>query len=372
MVRVLHLISGLNRGGGETDLCKLVSRATQSEYNHQVVSMKDKGPLGQYMTNLGVPVHALHMPQGIPDPRGILKFNNIFYRFQPDILHCWMYHANLMGIFFVRKCRCVWSILCSYIDAKAYGMLYGLTVRLGAMASSLPEVVVTNSHSGKRYHQNVGYHPKRWEVIPNGFDLSQYKPDPSAKWKMRLELDIPSDAIVIGMVARFDPMKDHETFFRAAATLLKRYPNVHFVLAGNGVVDSDERLRGMVAGMTDTGRIHLLGERDDIPALMAGMDIAALSSIGEGFPNAVGEAMATGLPCVVTDVGDLKRIVGDTGIVIRPMDSAALAKALSTLVERSPDILRDMGKRARQRIFSHYTIESNVNRYEQLYRNLLP
>jgi glycosyltransferase involved in cell wall biosynthesis len=172
------------------------------------------------------------------------------------------------------------------------------------------------------------------------------------------------------LVARFDPLKDHRTFLRAAAMLRERWPDAHFVLVGQGVTESNEVLRETIAANGLRDRVHLLGERSDIPTLTAAFDIATCSSYGESFPNAVGEAMACAVPCVVTDVGDAKRIVGETGLVVSPRNAPALAAAWGELLELGAEGRQELGRQARDRIETNYGLDAIVRQYEALYARL--
>ncbi|MEA3397558.1 MAG: glycosyltransferase [Chloroflexota bacterium] len=205
-------------------------------------------------------------------------------------------------------------------------------------------------------------------VIPNGFDLNLFKPDLEGGPLIRQELRISEDTILIGMVGRFDPQKDHLNFIKAAALLQKRIKDVHFLLCGDDITWKNRKLSKWIneAGLPE--HFHLLGRRNDVPRIMTALDIASSSSYGEGFPNVVGEAMTCGTPCVVTDVGDSALIVGDTGIVVPPKDSNDLALAWKELIEIGKDKRQKLGDDARLRIRDNFSLTSVVKRYEGLYK----
>ena len=208
-------------------------------------------------------------------------------------------------------------------------------------------------------------------VIPNGFDLEGFKPDSSARVSVRTELGIGPNHPVIGLVARFDPQKDHRSFIDAASILAARLPSAWFVLCGDDVTWDNQELARWIddAGIRD--RVYLLGRRDDIARLLNAFDVASLSSAyGEGFPNVVGEAMACGVPCVVTDVGDSAWIVGDTGRVVPIRDPKALADSWLALVEAGQQARQMLGARARARIIEQFDLEVIAGRYAKLYCEL--
>ena len=149
---------------------------------------------------------------------------------------------------------------------------------------------MVNSDAGRRLHESLNFRPRRWRMIPNGFDLDRFRPDAEARPRLRAELGVGED-FLIGLVARYDAMKDHTTFLRAAAQLPTTHPEVRYVLVGTGVDSENEALTGVIRELGISERVDLLGERGDIPSIIAGLDVLSLSSIGEGFPNSVGEAM---------------------------------------------------------------------------------
>jgi glycosyltransferase involved in cell wall biosynthesis len=364
----MHLISTLDVGGAERSLLRLVTSMDRSAFQNRVVSMTRPGTVGRSLEGAGVPVLSLNMAKGTPELRAIVRLWFMAALMKPDIIQCWMYHAHLLGLALMKPGRTLWNIRCSDMDLSRYGRVYRLTVKAGALLSRVPCVVVANSHAGRDVHERLGYRPKEWAVLPNGFDTGTFRPDPAARAQVREELGIPADAFVVGLVARLDPMKDHATFFRAADSFLASCPGAHFVLAGSGV-DADNPLMKPLLPRNHGGRIHLLGERSDIARVNACLDAATSSSLSEGLPNAVGEAMATGVPCVVTDVGDSALLVGDTGIVVPKGDPEALSVGWKRLLD--PDLRRTLGDRSRKRIMDQYSLRTMVDRYEDLYRRVM-
>ncbi|MGC9324077.1 MAG: glycosyltransferase [Desulfomonilia bacterium] len=371
-VRILHLISTLDVGGAEQNLLRLVSSLDRNLFQNTVISMTSIGATGLKMQELGIRVHAMDLRKGIPDPTGAVLLKTYLKKEMPDVVQCWMYHANVLGLATLRMNRLVWNIRCSDMDLARYGRVYRWTVKLGALLSRLPAAVVINSHAGLTAHTSMGYRPRRWEVIPNGFDSDLFRPDPQVRNAVRAELGIPENALLIGLICRFDPMKDHATFLQAASLMLQRHEETHVLLAGRGVSLNDPHFCSLLSGIHALDHFHFLDERDDIPRLCASLDIACSSSAwGEGLPNAVGEAMSCGVPCVVTNVGDSALLVGDAGIVVEKQNPRELAGAWEKLADSGHDTLRDLGTRARSRIIDHYGIETMKQRYESLYTSLM-
>jgi glycosyltransferase involved in cell wall biosynthesis len=285
-----------------------------------------------------------------------------------------MYHADLLGGLAVRLVGSgipvVWNIRHSNLDPKGNKRTTIWTAKVCARLSNrLPARIVCCSEASRQVHTALGYAPQKMVVIPNGFDLSAFKPDPAARESVRRELGIAADALLIGLVGRFDPQKDHGNFVAAAALLSAAYPEVHFLLCGDGVNWDNQKLAGWIEEAVLRQRFHLLGRREDMPRLTASLDIASSSSsYGEGFPNVIGEAMACGVPCAVTDVGDSAFIVGYTGLVVLPRDPEALAQAWKRLIDMGPEGRQRLGGAARKRILENFNLPDIIARYEALYR----
>jgi glycosyltransferase involved in cell wall biosynthesis len=371
-IKIVHLITGLQVGGAEIMLYKLLSRMDAERFHNIVVCMTDEGQVADWIRRLGIDVHALRMRRGRPSMGAVLRMVRLLWRERPAILQTWLYHADLLGLLTARLAGCpriVWNIRSSNLEMYGHKRLLRYTFRTCARLSSHPDAIIVNSVAGRRDHRRIGYHPRAWVLIPNGFDTERFRPDPRARC-LRSELGLSSDTFLIGLVARFDPLKDHATFLRAASIFHCCRPEVHFVLAGRDVDSGNPAIARLVEQGKLTGAVHLLGERRDVPRLTAGLDVATSCSVSEGFPNAVGEAMASAVPCVVTDVGDSALLVGDTGLVVPPGRPDQLAEAWMRMVELEPAARQRLGDAARQRILSTFGLDAISRRYQDLYKEL--
>jgi glycosyltransferase involved in cell wall biosynthesis len=366
-ISVMHLITSLNVGGAETMLLKLVKRSDRSRFHHQVVSLVSDGPLEEPLRAAEVPVYSLGMPAGSPTLAGLIRFLKLLRREQPQVLQTWLYHADLLGVIsrLFYKFPLIWNIRSAY-----HSGLGSTVVRTCARLSAIPDAVVVNSEAGRKVHIAIGYHPRRWAAIPNGFDTDVFHPDEAARVSIRKELGLSTDAILIGLIGRYDPLKGHSIFLEAAECLAGKNQAVHFVLAGEGVTVDNPQLASYIGVDSLKGRVFMLGRRSDIPRLTAAFDIAVCSSIAEAFPNIIGEAMACGVPCVSTDVGDVPQIMGDCGILISSEDRQALVVGWEQLVALGADGRRRMGEAARQRVMQRYSLDIVVRMYEDLYAEM--
>lgn len=370
MIKILHLITDLSTGGAETMLYKLITHIDRTRFNNVVVSMTDKGTFGNRIESIGIPVFALGMQRGLPNPIGLLRLLRLLKKEQPQILQTWLYHADLLGIIAAKIAKIqsiIWNLRCSELDKNDHPKSLFFILYLLAKLSRIPKAVIINSKTGQLFHERMGYKAINWKLIPNGFDINLFRPSNDSRIIFRQKLGVSEQTFLIGLVARYHPMKDHLNLLKAASLLFKIKPDVHFVFAGQGV---DERNKGLVETIKEIGiasNVHLMGKRKDIQYIISALDIAVSSSYSEGFPNAIGEAMACGVPCVVTDVGDSAYIVGDTGIVVPPRDPHAMANALEKLLSMGAEERSALGLAARERIISHFSIEAVTKQYENLY-----
>lgn len=368
-LRVTHVITSLQVGGAQVMLSRLLAgQAGPAE----VISLTDAGPLAEVLAAQGVRVRALGMRRGVPSPMSALRLAGWLRADRPDLVQTWMYHADLIGGVAARLAGVpvVWGL--HHTDLPAHATKLGTRLTAAACARlsrRVPAAIVCCSQATYDVHAALGYAPDKLTVIPNAFDLDAFQPSATARASVRAELGLDPEALLVGQFGRYHPQKDHRTFLEAAGRLAARLPHVHFLLAGDDVEEANAELAAPMGALGLAGRVHLLGRRDDVPRLMAALDVATLSSaFGEGLPMVIGEAMACAVPCVVTDVGDAARVVGDTGVVVPPREPAALADAWEALLSAEPGARRARGEAARQRVADHYHLPAMIARYEALHQ----
>lgn len=372
-MRVLHVITGLFTGGAEAMLYKLLA-ANPPGARSEVVSLREPGPMACRIQALGVPVRSLRMSPGRAGPASVACLARWMRETRPQVVQTWMYHADLLGGLaglLAGRPPLVWGIRHNELDAASTkpGTLW--TARACARASGLlPRRIVCCSQASRQSHIRLGYAPEGMVVIPNGFDLDAFHPDPSARLRVRQELDIPPQAPLIGLVARFHPQKDLTNFVEAAGRLHRVRPDCHFLLCGEGLSPDNRALSGWIEDAGIKGRCRLLGRRDDVARLMTALDVATSASYSEGFPNAVGEAMACGVPCVATAAGDSAHLVGSAGHVVPPRDPQALAAGWESVLSLPPDRRGAMGEAGRQRIAGLFSLPAVAARYHALYEEV--
>jgi len=372
-LKTLHCIGGLEIGGAETALYRTVTRFRRQRFTSVVISLMNIGPIGERLQSAGVSLIALGKRRGVPDARIVLKLARIFKMERPHLIHSNMYEANVYGLVAARLVGIpvVWSIRTADIDYNYYRAWSEIAFRTNRLLSRFPDAILFNSDAGYHYHRAHGFNNARMLVIPYGFDTELFHPNLDARHSVRAELDVPPDAFLIGRFARMDAMKDYPTFIAGAARILREHPTVYFICTGRDV----NRKNGMLTQLLDahnvSDRFVLLGHRDDMPRLMASVDFTVSSSMTEGFPNVVGEAMACGVPNIVTDVGDSAQLIDDARWVAPRKNPAALAEVMEQMLRLSTDERRAIGARARQRIVEQYDIAQTTRRLEEFYEQLL-
>ncbi len=375
-MRVMHLITGLAPDGAQHMLLKLLSATSRCRVEPHVVSLTDRGEIGARIAEQGIPVEAMNLRAGASAALAVPRLSRLIRAIAPDLVQTWMYHADLLGRLACgpsEQTPLIWNIRHSELNPRGTKLGTRLVARASARLSHRGVgAIVCVSERSRRIHAALGYRRDIMTVIPNGFDIGRFRPDPGARIAVREALGVPDSSPLIGVIARYHPQKDHAGFFRAAAELRQRHPACHLLLAGRDLDHDNAELDRLIVRHGLVGRIHLLGQRSDTPRLFAALDLlVSPSAYGEGFPNVIGEAMACAVPCVVTDVGDSAQIVGDTGRAVPARDPDAMAAAIAELLGLPRQRLESLGAAARERIGTHYGLSAIATRYTTLYESTL-
>ena len=374
LIKVLHVIGGLDTGGTESTLASLVLAIDKKRVENIVVTLAGYDtPLSLKVAESGVQVIKLGMLR--PKwkfPFGVFKLISIIRRLKPDVIQGWLHESELVATVAARICGTpvVWNVRGSQMDWSDFKWHLPWVIRILARLSPIPEVVISNSSAGRLAHEEMGYHPRRWELVHNGFDVESFAPRPDARADLKKMIGAGDKEVIVGHVARFHKVKDHAGMLRAVGIVSKRLENARFVFAGKGVDMQNPDIAEAVKAEGIANRVHFLGEIGDIPRITAGFDIAVNSSYTEGFPNAVGEAMSCAIPCVATDVGECREIIGDAGIVVPAKDPEAMANALESLIVAGNEERSRIGAIGRSRVEKYYSLEKSAERYVSLYEEI--
>lgn len=370
---ILHIISGLKIGGAETALLRLLEYGLTQEYDCHVLSLAGKGPLSTAMEGSGAILH-------YPAENSFMRWPSIGYavvrvinKIDPAIVQGWMYHGNisaLAGCKLSRKSpRLLWNIRAGLHNLSSAKWLTRRIIDLGGRLSKKPNMVLYNSEASLKLHVARGYYAAKNLVIPNGFDTDLFKPSLEKRRDVRSELNVPAEATLVTHLGRFHPDKGQVDFAKAASRCLQSFPNTFFLMAGPGVENASSLL-GAELTDGDKKQFRIVGARTDSEAVLAASDIYVSSSRTESFPNTLGEAMASELACIATDVGDCALLLKDCGQIVPKQNVDALASAIEGFVS-GVELTSEVGSSARKRIKEDYSIQTMVSSYIELYEAIL-
>jgi glycosyltransferase involved in cell wall biosynthesis len=372
------VITTLVSGGAERMLERLVLATHGGTLEHEVITLVGGGAVADSLLRAGVSVHSLEMRRegNVPDPSAPFRLAALLRQARGDVIQGWMYHANLLaGVAapLAALPRPIWGIRTASAPVGRERTRTILTARLAArLAFVLARGVVVNGRRARDTHVAAGYPARLFEIIPNGIDASRWAPNAEARAAVRRELGLEVDAALIGYVANLRPIKDHATFLAAARRLVDAGSPAHFLLVGVDATMRHPALGALVSAHGLEGRVHALGERDDIVRLTQALDVASLTSVEESFPNVVAEAMACGVPVVSTDVGDAREILGPHGRVVGLGDADAIAREWRVMLDLPPEARIALGEQLRARVSREYSMEAVADRYVRYYRRMSP
>lgn len=370
MTNILHIITGLQDGGAEAVLFRLCTQ--DQTHRHHVVSLMDAGKYGPLLEAKGVRLTCLSMPRGCVTISGLWRLWRLLRKERPAVIQTWMYHADLVGgviAYLAGQKNIVWGI---HHTTLVPGQSPRTTIWVAKICARLshivPRRIVCCAEKSRDVHAEIGYDRDRMTVIPNGYDLSVFQPDRPAGQQVRHAWSLDKAQDVIGFVARYDPLKDHETLLSALEIMNRQGKCPACLLVGSAMDAKNEELVDLISRNGLSERVHLLGRRDDVPAIMNAVDIHVLSSTSEAFPNVLAEAMACGTPCVSTDVGDAVEIVGPTGRIVPPRNPEALAKAIGDMLsEKASPAWTARRDDARRRVRERYSLSRMVDSYHEVW-----
>lgn len=371
--KVAFLIRDLNFAGAQRQVVTLAKALDKQCFDVSVLYFYSNGFLAKELKDAGI-VNICLEKQERWDLIGF--FFRVFKHLQnikPDILHGYLDESNLLTIFFkpfFPSTKMIWGLRNSNDEnPNQYGLVGRLLDKFNCLLCPLADLIIVNSHAGRAYHLTEGYPADKMVVIPNGIDTEYFKPNREARARLRAEWKISVNTLLLGVVGRLDPMKDYPNFFKAAALLCQEKKNIVFVCVGKGPEDYVRELQQLTAQLNISEKVIWAGTRADMPVVYNALDIyVSASAYGEGFSNALGEAMACGIPCIVTDVGDSAWIVGDTGAIVPPRNPQALADAMKQLIEKIEDLNQEF---IRQRILNQFSVSELTKKTEAVFFQLL-
>ncbi len=369
--KIVHIITGLNNGGAEAVLYRLCKYDRMNE--HIVISMMDNGKYGDLLKAENIEVHTLDMPIGKLTLSGIFKLYKLIRLKKPNVVQTWMYHANLIGGIIAKIARVkkiIWGIHHSSLDKKANKRSTILIAKFSAKLSRfIPSDIVYCAEKSYQVHSDIGYKCKSMQVVANGYELDKFYPNKKNIENLTNNLNLNFTKNIIGFVARFDELKDHDNLFQALK-LLKQKVDFKCLLIGANMFETNNELIKLIRKYDLMENILLLGERSDIANLMNLLDIHILSSHSEAFPNVLCEAMACGTPCITTDVGDAGFIVKSTGWIVPIRNPIELSNGILSAINEKNENSEKFSKRqlqSRERIVNNFSMETMIEKYKNIW-----
>lgn len=370
-MKIIHVVIGLGIGGAELMLKRLVEGLNgQDGMQHSVISLTDLGPVGKQLVDSGINVTALGMKNALSIPSTFIKLRRELKKQNPDIVQTWMYHADFLGGLAAKSLgidNVIWGIRTTDVTLGRSKLTVILRKLCAWLSYRVPKIIVCAADAGRKVHEQVGYDPSKMRVIPNGFDLDKLKATPEQRQALRDECGFTDEEVVIGSVGRFNLIKNQQAFVEAAALVALEHPNARFLMVGLGNSWENSELVGWIRQHDLEDKFVLLGQRSDVPVCLAAMDVFCLHSKTEGFPNVLGEAMAMGLPCVATNVGDVELLMSDRSYISRTTSYPDIANRLNKIIELECEQYFYLSSENRNKIFSGYSISESALKYETVY-----
>jgi glycosyltransferase involved in cell wall biosynthesis len=375
-MRVLHCITGLTGDGAQRVLLRLAESMSALGIQSSVVSLGAPTDLIPMFNKAGVPVFSLDIEPNVWGMMvGIRQLKKFVLEVQPDVIQGWMYHANLIATLSRMTDKCsvpvLWNIRRGLDDYDERRLKTRCVIRSNAVLSSRARVIIYCSSESRTQHEQFGFRSGSGVVIGNGFDTERFRPRAELRAEFRKRYGIADDEVIIGNIGRYDLAKGHAYLVEAFSRLLILKPRARLVLVGRGVDSSNEEMLSMLHAHGCRERVLLLGEQTNIETIHPAFDLYCSSSISEGFPNALSEAMACGVVCVTTDTGASKRLVTGIGRVVPPRSAHLLAEALLAAIDDGAEIRHVAAERGRQRILSSFTMGSVARQYGELYESVV-
>jgi glycosyltransferase involved in cell wall biosynthesis len=361
-VKVVFLVRQLNIGGAERQLVIVANELASRGHEVVIASFYPGGALSKQLDSRRVRLISLEKRSRWDLFTMYFKVLRVMRQERPDILHGWMHTQNVVATaarFFFPKAKLYWCVRASNLET-VLDRVESLAVWLQSRLAVFADCIVVNSMAGLEHAASGGIDREKMVFIPNGIDTNVFYPAEAEGRRIRSDWGIGESEKVIGKVARYDPIKNHPLFLKAAARIAAERADVRFVCVGHGEEAYLQQLQELTRTLGIQDRVQWIDARPDVRAVYNALDVFCSSSTSEGFPNVIGEAMACGRQCVVTDVGDSKFVAGETGITVPSDDVDALAAGFRQALDRGP-----LNLRARQRVLENFTVAHPGDKTEQ-------
>lgn len=369
-MRILHVIPGIDSLGPESMLSRLLDDAAARHQETAVLSLRPLDTAGETLRDRGIRLFSLRLSHAWQAPLATLRLARISNAYAPDILHGWMHAGSLAASLgkaaMTRPVSLVWNIRRDPASPRDRRW-----TRIGALLSGHPDAIVYNSRSLARHHAAAGYHIERSQLVPDGLDTALHRPSETARERLCEQLGIDRKAVIVGNVAARTPRNDQAVLVEAVARARAMGKNIHLLMSGPGMESPGHDLIELTSRLLSADCVTFVGAQGNHGDCLPGLDVLAVSAAwGEEFPQAIGQALACGVPVVATDLGDCVEVVGPCGRIVPPQDPVGLGEALFTLAAMAPDQRLQLGEAGRQRMIERFSLEAALDRYRELHQRL--
>lgn len=372
MIRIINLIPTLDIGGAEAMLLKLSEKIDKNQFENLIVCIGKEGSLSKSFYSKNLKVFYLGMDNFTGIIVTIFKLKKLIHNFKPDILITWLHFSDLLGLiikFFFPKLKIIWNLRCSTLSLNSISLKNIILVKFLALFSKIPNLIIANSFSGIKAHKKIGYKNKKFIIVPNGFDSNLFKPNPKYRTLIRKKIGLKEKDVLIGFIGKDTKIKGFDIFLNTAKVALEFSPNLKFILVGPGLNIKNEIIKKFFLKNNIKDKFIFYGTTKKIHEVLVGLDLLAITSRSEGFPNILGEAMACGVPCVSTNVGDCENIIGCKMLISNSFDSKALSKLWHKTIINSQNN-NSFSINLRKRISDKFSLNHCITKYEKTFKDI--
>lgn len=363
MTKILFFIRSLNAGGAERQLVVTAKGLAQRGHGVTVLTFYEGGFYADELNDTKIQLLNLQKKGRWDVFPFILRLRKVLRNQTPDVIYSFLGTANILTVvmrYFIAPVRIVWGVRASNMDLEQYDWLSRWSYWLECRLARFSDAIIVNSNAGMKYAVEHGFPEKKMTVIPNGIDTERFHIDKSAGEMLRKAWNVAGGEHLIGVVGRIDPMKGIPTFLEAAVLLRENCSHARFVWVGTGETTYENSMRQLSSKLGLDDVLIWAGRHTNMVAVYNAFDIASSSSYSEGFSNVLGEVMACGVPCVVTNVGDSALVVGDTGLVVPAKDSRALADAWNEMLLLDDEMFQERTIAVRNRVVNEFSVAALI------------